>query len=124
MLDKINTLENAVQYTNDIGGKDYNLLIQFLVESYLKSKDEPSMNSFLQSKGIENKQGVIYNYHLYVLQIMLTEELSIIGLDLISLLKEKGYEFKPGELSELEMKMVGNKLGTVLHLINYGKKIG
>ena len=124
MFEKINTLENAVQIKENLGNEDYNLLIQFLVESYLKTKDEPSMNSFLNSIGIENKQGVIYNYHIYTLQIMLSEELNILGIDLIELLKEKGYEFTPGKLSDLEMKMIGNKLGVVLQLLEFGKKIG
>lgn len=124
MFEKVNTLNATTTYNNDVISKGYNVAIQLLVESYLKNKEEQSMNDFLKSKGVENLPGVIYNYHLYVLQIMLNEELMLIGTDLESELKKKGFEFKPGELSELEMQMIGNKLGTILALIDFGKKLG
>ena len=59
MFEQINNMENKTQEYNFPEDKNINIIIQYVVEGYLKRKQGTSMRELLQSEGIEDKAGVI-----------------------------------------------------------------
>ena len=122
MLEQINNL-NLNDYNNNSLEESINIIIQLMVEAYLKSKGEQSMNELLKSKNIENVPGKLYNYHIAILQTMINEELLYFGTDLQTEVVKRGFTFQLGELSEFEKKFIVDRVSMESNLIDYGMKV-
>ena len=122
MIEKLENLETFEVNDQDLIGKGFNITIQFLAESYLKLKQAKSINQTLKELNIPNEAGKLYNIHLASLQIMLNEELLNIGIELSDLVNKSGEQFKLGELSELEKKILLTRITTTTFLLEYAKK--
>lgn len=123
MIQDLNNLEKFEVKNQDLVEKGFNITIQFLAESYLKSREAKSINQTLKELNLPNEPGKLYNIHLAALQMMLSEELSKIGIDLSELVNKNGEEFKFGELSNLEKNILIIRLTTCTFLLDYSKKM-
>ncbi len=95
-----------------------NELLKLLVDGYLKRKDLMDSEANLKKQGITNEKGKIYNNQVLILQQIIQDELNIFGLNLVDLVKQKGYVFKVGELSPLEQEYINNKVNNMLGFID------
>lgn len=122
MIEQLENIETFEINDQDLVGKGFNITIQFLAESYLKLKQAKSINQTLKELNIPNEPGKLYNIHIASLQIMLNEELLNIGLELSELVNKSGEQFKLGELSDLEKKILLTRITTSTFLLEYAKK--
>lgn len=98
--------------------KNYSIVAQIIVDSYLQYKDGITMKSFLEEKGLENKPGLIYDYHLVMLQNMFDEEFNVLGTSLKAEIERTGGEFVPAKLSDFEVKLLANRVVFSSNLMN------
>ena len=122
MFEQINNMENKTQEYNFPEDKNINIIIQYIVEGYLKRKQGTSMRELLQSEGIEDKAGVIYNYHIAFLQCMIAEELLTIGVNVAEEVLKRGEQYQLGKLSEFESPYVDNIIANTAGLIEVIKE--
>ena len=99
-----------------------NFLIQMLVDGYLRRKEMSSMDELLKTEGIENKDGVIYGYHIEFVQLLIQEELSILGIDLQTVVEKNGSKFVAGQLSDFEKKYFTNKINNLIGVLDIVKE--
>lgn len=118
MFEQIANLENKTQEYNFSQEKNTNLVLQFMVDGYLRRKEQPSMKELLAADGFEDKPGVIYNYHVSLIQTMIAEELLLVGINLSDEVNKTGEKFELGVLSNYEVKYINNKLENVVGLID------
>lgn len=118
MFEKINNLENKTVEYNFSKERSTNLVLQFLVDGYLRRKEQSSMKELLSADGFVDQPGVLYNYHIAFLQMMISEELQILGLNLEEEISKTGEKFELGTLSSLETKYLNNKLENVVGLMD------
>ncbi len=118
MFDQFSNLENKTQEYNYSNDKSINLVIQFMVDGYLKRNEQPSMKELLAADNIEDKPGVVLNYHIAFIQAMILEELAIVGLDLTQEIQKNGEKFEWGNLSQYESKYLSNKMENVVGLVD------
>ena len=95
----------------------FNWFIQLLVAGYLKRKKMPPMSVILEKSNLENKPGVIYGCHIEYVQILMTEELSLIDKNLKEEIKKNNEEFKVGQLSNYEKKYLTNKIENLMGVV-------
>ncbi len=117
MFEILNNLENKSNEYVFSRERGTNLVIQFLVDGYLRRKEQPSMKSLLNAENLNDEPGLIYNYHIAILQMMIKEELEMIGLDIINEIAKTGEKYELGNLSSLEIKYLNNKLENVVGLL-------
>lgn len=118
MFEILNNLENKSNEYVFSRERGTNLIIQFLVDGYLRRKEQPSMKSLLNAENLNDEPGLIYNYHIAILQMMIKEELEMIGLDIINEIAKTGEKYELGNLSSLEIKYLNNKLENVVGLLD------
>lgn len=97
--------------------EQFNGMIQVLVDGYLRRKKQNTMPSLLKAEGLEDKPGLIYGYHLEFVQMLIQEELGILGIDLPTEVKKSGEEFQVGKLSALEKKYLTNKINNLIGIV-------
>lgn len=122
MFEKINEMPNKLNENNYSNEKNINLIIQFMVDGYLKSKGQPLMKELLNELGIEDKAGVIYDYHIAFIQSMLNEELSKLNVNLDVEIYKTGEKFELGKLSSLEKSYLEEKINNAVGLIEVIKE--
>lgn len=98
--------------------KNYSIIAQIIVDSYLQFKDGITMKEFLEKKGLENKPGLIYDYHVVMLQTMFDDEYKLLGTDLATEILKNGEEFISGKLSNFENKLLANKVIFTTNVMN------
>lgn len=118
MFEQVTNMENKTQEYNFSQEKNTNLVLQFMVDGYLRRKEQPSMKELLAADNIEDKPGVVYNYHISFIQMMIAEELLLVGINLSDEVNKTGEKFELGTLSNYEIKYLNNKLENVVGLID------
>lgn len=121
MIEELETLDiNEVNYEKSKEG--FNISIQFLVEAYLKSKGEKSLDYYLKLNGKDNIPGKLYNWHIIILQTILNEELKYYDLNLEDQLAKRNIKFEQGKLSQFEEKIICDKIAVITCLLEYATR--
>lgn len=95
-----------------------NELLKIYADSFLKINNIMDSDTDLKTHGITQEKGVLYGNQILTLQSIIQEELKIFGLDLVSLLKFKGIEFKAGELSSIEHDYINFKVKNIMSFVD------
>lgn len=105
-----------------VNEKNLNMLIQIMVDVYLKKINSKPMKEILKEKNVEGVPGVLYNYHIIVLQDMLLNEFKLMGYNLVEVIKNNNETFEPGKLSNYETKILLDKISYVDGLLAFTEK--
>lgn len=99
----------------------FNSIVQLLIDGYLRKKDKPKMADIMKSQNKEEQKGVLTEEHIKLIQQMIQEEASAIGVNVSDEVRKSGEEYVSGKLSNVERQylyiLVDDMLG-VLDVIN------
>jgi len=93
-------------------------LLQMLAEGYAKKSGKDLVNDAFSNHNVEKLNGVLYDTHVKILQVMLKEECDILGVDIVSEVNKSGETYQEGVFSTLEKKLINNKITNILLLLN------
>jgi len=102
----------------DNNQKIANELLKIYADSFLARNNIMDSDTDLKNKGVIQEKGVLYGNQIFTLQNIIQEELKILGLDLVEVLKSKGIEFKTGELSDIEHKLINFKVNNIMSFVD------
>lgn len=108
----MNEKKNIVINETDMNFK-FNSMVQLLLEGFLKKKKLPDLKTSLNKANLEYKPGLLYVFHIELVQLMLQEELFLLGINLKDEVEKSGEKFQNGKLSELEKKYLTNKVNNL-----------
>lgn len=122
MLENFSNIENSIDKSVVSQGlsadEQKNIILQVIVDGYLKKSGREPMEVTLNSKGLESRPGLLYGYHIEMLQIMIQEDLKLLGLDLPTEVSKAGEEFIVGKLTAFETKIVLNFADSVIGILD------
>ena len=118
----MNDLGVNVGFNNDVEAQmQFNSIVQLLIDGYLRKKDKPKMADIMKSQNKEEQKGVLTEEHIKLIQQMIQEEASAIGVNVSEEVRKSGEEYVSGKLSNVERQylyiLVDDMLG-VLDVIN------
>lgn len=116
-------IEN-VNKVNDINvnEKNVNMIIQIMASAYLNKLNYKSMKEILKEKNVVAEPGILYNYHIVVIQTMMMEEFAAAGFDLAAEVSKHGETFGFGKLSNYESQILAVKVTNVDSILSLTEK--
>lgn len=118
--DILNELIESIEVLNG-NTEQFNIILQLIVDGYLFSKKQPSMSSILKTENLEDKPGVLYRSHISFLQLLIQDELNVIGINLQGEVEKNGEKFEVGKLSNFEKRYLTNKVNTLIGILKIFK---
>ena len=112
----MNDLGVNVGFNNDVEAQmQFNSIVQLLIDGYLRKKDKPKMADIMKSQNKVEEKGVLTEEHVKLIQQMIQEEASAVGVNISDEVRKSGAEYIPGKLSNIERQflyiLVDNMLG-------------
>ena len=114
----MNDLGVNVGFNNDVETQmQFNSIVQLLIDGYLRKKDKPKMADIMKSQNKVEEKGVLTEEHVKLIQQMIQEEASAVGVNISDEVRKSGAEYIPGKLSNIERQflyiLVDNMLGVL-----------
>lgn len=114
----MNDLGVNVVFNNDVEAQmQFNSIVQLLIDGYLRKKDKPKMADIMKSQNKVEEKGVLTEEHVKLIQQMIQEEASAVGVNISDEVRKSGAEYIPGKLSNIERQflyiLVDNMLGVL-----------
>ncbi len=114
----MNDLGVNVGFNNDVEAQmQFNSIVQLLIDGYLRKKDKPKMADIMKSQNKVEEKGVLTEEHVKLIQQMIQEEASAVGVNISDEVRKSGAEYIPGKLSNIERQflyiLVDNMLGVL-----------
>lgn len=114
----MNDLGVNVGFNNDLEAQmQFNSIVQLLIDGYLRKKDKPKMADIMKSQNKVEEKGVLTEEHVKLIQQMIQEEASAVGVNISDEVRKSGAEYIPGKLSNIERQflyiLVDNMLGVL-----------
>lgn len=114
----MNDLGVNVGFNNDVEAQmQFNSIVQLLIDGYLRKKDKPKMGDIMKSQNKVEEKGVLTEEHVKLIQQMIQEEASAVGVNISDEVRKSGAEYIPGKLSNIERQflyiLVDNILGVL-----------
>ena len=114
----MNDLGVNVGFNNDVEAQmQFNSIVQLLIDGYLRKKDKPKMADIMKSQNKVEEKGVLTEEHVKLIQQMIQEEASAVGVNISDEVRKSGAEYIPGKLSNIERQflyiLVDNMLGAL-----------
>ena len=114
----MNDLGVNVGFKNDVEAQmQFNSIVQLLIDGYLRKKDKPKMADIMKSQNKVEEKGVLTEEHVKLIQQMIQEEASAVGVNISDEVRKSGAEYIPGKLSNIERQflyiLVDNMLGVL-----------
>ena len=114
----MNDLGVNVGFNNDVEAQmQFNSIVQLLIDGYLRKKDKPKMADIMKSQNKVEEKGVLTEEHVKLIQQMIQEVASAVGVNISDEVRKSGAEYIPGKLSNIERQflyiLVDNMLGVL-----------
>ena len=114
----MNDLGVNVGFNNDVEAQmQFNSIVQLLIDGYLRKKDKPKMADIMKSQNKVEEKGVLTEEHVKLIQQMIQEEASAVGVNISDEVRKSGAEYIPGKLFNIERQflyiLVDNMLGVL-----------
>ena len=103
----MNDLGVNVGFNNDVEAQmQFNSIVQLLIDGYLRKKDKPKMADIMKSQNKVEEKGVLTEEHVKLIQQMIQEEASAVGVNISDEVRKSGAEYIPGKLSNIERQFL------------------